>query len=191
MYGNNQMPPPVYGQPQAQQSAYGYPPQSQSQPQYQQYQQPQQQYQQPQYQQQPQQPQKQNKYNAQLGSQEFPPPTDPNHRFDFTTGPKYHDVWATLLFILHFIGYIVLSALGLMHIKQYGFASSPSSNKNTNTGNEDGDPKPLPAGTGTKVIATLVLGCVVGLILSFSYTLALKRYPSPSNLMVCVVLVPR
>jgi hypothetical protein len=84
-------------------------------------------------------------------------------RFEYVkTGPKYQDFWATLLFIAHFVVFIVLSGIGISYMSNMPPANTTSSTTISN-GNTTADPLVLTAPpnfvgdlAGAFVVASLV-----------------------------------
>lgn len=70
---------------------------------------------------------------------------NPSDRFAYVSKPIYHDLWATILFLIHFVVYIVLSGIGIQHLSVNGFTPSNSTTNGTTTPPSDKSPPPLPS----------------------------------------------
>ncbi|RHZ44985.1 hypothetical protein Glove_701g14 [Diversispora epigaea] len=77
--------------------------------------------------------------------------------------PKYQDLWAAILFLIHFAGFVVLSYIGIKEL----VTNNEINNSNTNI-NLD-----------SKTILLLVASGVLGFFLSLIYMIFAQRFPKP------------
>ncbi|KAL1923289.1 uncharacterized protein VTP21DRAFT_8269 [Calcarisporiella thermophila] len=88
------------------------------------------------------------------------PPPQPNHE-KFSITPKYNDVWATILFLIHLVIFAVLSYFGISTAVRNGLFS------------KQGETTSLDGGT----IGMFFVIVLLGFVISFCYTLLAQRFP--------------
>ncbi|KAI3644498.1 hypothetical protein MP228_010662 [Amoeboaphelidium protococcarum] len=89
---------------------------------------------------------------------------------------RYPDLWATILFAVHLLAFVVLSYFGLSHIAQGGLGSAQTNSSSSGNGSASGNNTSTPLSQTAKngLIASLVVGAVVALGLSAAYTVLMR-----------------
>lgn len=84
--------------------------------------------------------------------------------------PKFQDLWAIVLFIIHLIGFAVLSYTGIKEL-----INRKNQPPNTNPNNSDN----ININISSNVITLLVIVGIFGFVLSLLYMLLMQRFPKP------------
>ncbi|KAL1922216.1 uncharacterized protein VTP21DRAFT_9755 [Calcarisporiella thermophila] len=96
-----------------------------------------------------------------------PPPPRPQDSEKFNPQPKCNDVFFAILFIVHLLGFVVLSYFGLSAAVDKGiFSGRPSGSGTSSSINLD-----------TGLIVVLFILAVIGFVISFFYVLLAQRFP--------------
>ena len=98
-----------------------------------------------------------------------------NEKFNFTGGVKYHDLWATVLFIVNFLVFIFLSISGIAHLSQKAADSTtvtPSANEPVAT------IPPLDDSSRSALIGVLAGFTAIGAVISYLYLVLLRKFPA-------------
>lgn len=97
---------------------------------------------------------------------------DSKDRFEYVkTGPKYHDVWATVLFVVHLLGFVVISGLGLSFLSENGLPSTTTADPNSGAT----APPPIPENAGRMLVIILAVASLAGALLSGLYTIMMQK----------------
>jgi MFS family permease len=112
------------------------------------------------------------------GQQSFPQ-QDQNGRFEYVNkGPIYHDFWATVLFLVHFLVFIILSGVGLNELANPSPKNSTSSNVTTyRTGNSTEEKVELPANFIGLTVLAFFIGIAIAAVLCAGYVWLMRKYP--------------
>eukprot|EP00158_Paraphelidium_tribonemae_P008918 Partr_v1_DN28724_c1_g1_i1_m61713 putative Probably involved in transport through the plasma membrane (By similarity) len=94
-----------------------------------------------------------------------------NGKFDFKNAPRFPDLWATVLFIVHFIAFIILSGVGGNALRK----DVPANNGSTTGGTVDAPEMPNNIKSG--LITVLVLFTLGAGALSGIYVALMRRFP--------------
>ncbi|PKB99360.1 DUF580-domain-containing protein [Rhizophagus irregularis] len=84
--------------------------------------------------------------------------------------PRFQDLWAIILFMIHLIGFAVLSYTGINEL--INKKNQPS---NTNPNNSDN----ININISSNIITLLVIVGIFGFVLSLLYMLLMQRFPKP------------
>ena len=84
------------------------------------------------------------------------------------------DLWAVILFFIHFIGFLILSYIGIKEIidRKKNNNSTPNNGNNGNDGNID-------VKFDSASITLLVLTGIFGFVLSLIYMFLMQKFPKP------------
>ncbi|RIA90683.1 plasma-membrane choline transporter-domain-containing protein [Glomus cerebriforme] len=93
--------------------------------------------------------------------------------------PKFQDLWAVILFIIHFIGFIVLSYIGIKELMNKKNQNNTSPNNPNDPNNPDGTPNIEIKLDSASLIALLVVVGIFGFVISLLYMLLMQRFPKP------------
>jgi hypothetical protein len=91
----------------------------------------------------------------------------------FNNSPAYKDLWALLLFIVHFVGYIIISVLSIRNITKNGFSGNTGTSSNNQNSVSSG--VNLPETASQMLIAILVVSCVLAFFMSVLYISLMRR----------------
>jgi hypothetical protein len=106
-----------------------------------------------------------------------------NEKFGYVRrGAQWTDVWATILFVVHFLGFLALSYIGITELRTNGLKSGNSNNINrggiNNSGGTTGNltlATPVTPAETQMLVAMLVSGLVFASFLSAAYYLMMKK----------------